>query len=58
MTRAGTIDRSAIRNEIEHTGGFVGAIGIYEFSEQDHMGLDLGSFRMAEIRAGSWVLIE
>jgi branched-chain amino acid transport system substrate-binding protein len=58
IARAGSSDRAAMRDAIERTDGFVGAGGTYRLNEQDHMGLDLGSFRMAEIRNGTWVLIE
>jgi len=58
VARAGSVDRAAVRDAIEGTDGFVGAGGTYRLSAQDHMGLDLSSFRMAEIRNGTWVLIE
>jgi branched-chain amino acid transport system substrate-binding protein len=58
IVRAGNADNIAIRDSIEQTDGFIGASGIFRMSEQDHMGLDLSSFRMAEIRGGTWVLIE
>lgn len=58
IARAGSADRAAVRDAIETTDGFVGAGGTYRLSAQDHLGLDLASFRMAEIRGGTWVLIE
>jgi branched-chain amino acid transport system substrate-binding protein len=58
IARAGDAGRATVRNAIEATDGFVGAGGTYHLNAQDHMGLDLASFRMAEIRGGTWVLIE
>ena len=58
IARAGSVDRAAVRDAIEATDGFVGAGGLFRLSAQDHLGLDLASFRMAEIRGGTWVLIE
>ena len=58
IVRAGGTDKAAIRQAIEETENFAGANGIYRLSAQDHMGLDLNSFRMAEVRNGTWVLIE
>jgi branched-chain amino acid transport system substrate-binding protein len=58
IARAGGVGRAAVRDAIETTDGFVGAGGTYHLNPQDHMGLDLASFRMAEIRGGTWVLIE
>ncbi len=58
IVRAGTSDKAAVRQAIEGTENFPGANGIYRLNPQDHMGLDLNSFRMAEVRNGTWVLIE
>jgi branched-chain amino acid transport system substrate-binding protein len=58
IARAGSTDKAQVRRMIEATDGFAGANGIYRMTAQDHMGLDLSSFRMAEVRNGTWVLIE
>ena len=58
LVRADTTDKAAVRAAIESTRNFPGTNGIYRMSADDHMGLDLGAFRMAEARAGSWDLIE
>jgi len=58
IARAGTTDKDAVRAAIESTRNFVGANGVYRMSNEDHLGLDLGAFRMAEVRAGTWGLIE
>lgn len=58
IERAGEADPEAIRDAIEATQGFVGTAGVVNMSPEDHMGLDLGAFRMLEIRDGNWVLAE
>jgi len=55
---AGSADRSAIRDAIENTEGFVGVGGVFNMSPDDHMGLDLSAFRMLEIHDGTWTLID
>lgn len=58
IERAGEADPEAIRDAIEATRGFIGTAGVVNMSPEDHMGLDLGAFRMLEIRDGDWVLAE
>lgn len=57
VRRAGGTDRARVRDEIERTTNFVGVDGIFNMSAQDHMGLDLRSFRMVEIRNNNWRLL-
>ncbi|MBU3029463.1 ABC transporter substrate-binding protein [Paracoccus marinaquae] len=54
ITRAGSTDPAAIRDAIEATSGLVGTTGIYTFSPEDHLGLDLSAFRMLEITGEGW----
>ena len=59
IERAGTTDPAAVRDAIEETSGFQGVTGTYDMSPEDHMGLDIEtSFRMVEVRDGTWQLIE
>lgn len=58
LRRAGSADPAAIRDAIESTKSLAGTTGIYTFSPEDHLGLDLSAFRMLEIRGGKWTLIE
>ncbi len=54
----GTTDRAAVRDAMEAIDGYVGVTGIFRLSPDDHMGLDRETaFRMAEIRAGDWHLL-
>jgi branched-chain amino acid transport system substrate-binding protein len=57
IRRAGTTDRAAVRDALEQTKEFVGVDGIYNVSPEDHMGLDLRSFKMLEVRGGDWKLL-
>jgi branched-chain amino acid transport system substrate-binding protein len=58
MKRAGTTDKAKVRDAIEATQGYVGASGDVTMSPTDHMGLDLSSFRMVEVKAGAWSIAQ
>lgn len=58
IARAGSTEPRAIRDAIEATSGLAGTTGVYSFSPEDHLGLDLSAFRMLEIRGGKWTLID
>lgn len=56
--RAQSAEPVAIRDAIEATSGLVGTTGIYTMGPDDHLGLDLGAFKMLEIKDGGWVLVD
>jgi branched-chain amino acid transport system substrate-binding protein len=56
--RAGSFDAAKVRDEIEKTKNFIGTGGIVNMSPNDHLGLDLSAFRMLEIKAGDWTLVQ
>ncbi|MDR5654178.1 ABC transporter substrate-binding protein [Ruixingdingia sedimenti] len=58
IARAGSAEPAAIRDAIEATAGLAGTTGIYTFSPEDHLGLDLSAFRMLEIKGGKWTLVD
>jgi branched-chain amino acid transport system substrate-binding protein len=58
ITRAGSAEPAAIRDAIEATSGLAGTTGIYTFTPEDHLGLDLSAFRMLEIQGGKWTLVQ
>jgi branched-chain amino acid transport system substrate-binding protein len=58
IKRAKSTDKAAVRDAIEATKGYVGTGGIVNMSATDHMGLDLSSFRMLEIKNGDWSLVQ
>ncbi|MFN3993312.1 MAG: ABC transporter substrate-binding protein [Tabrizicola flagellatus] len=58
IARAGSAEPAAIRDAIEATSGLAGTTGIYTFTREDHLGLDLSAFRMLEIQGGKWTLVQ
>ena len=56
IKRAGSTDKAKVRDAIEATKGFVATSGTFNMSPTDHMGLDLSSFRMLEVKNGDWTL--
>ncbi|GEC97047.1 ABC transporter substrate-binding protein [Zoogloea ramigera] len=56
IKRAGSTDKAKVRDAIEATKGFVGTSGKFNMSPTDHMGLDLSSFRMLEVKGGDWTI--
>ena len=54
--RAKSLKAADLRDAIETTSGLVGTTGTVTMSAKDHLGLDLGSFRMLEIRNGGWTI--
>lgn len=58
IKRAGSTDKAKVRDALESTKGFVATSGIFNMSPTDHMGLDLSSFRMLEIKKGDWVIVK
>jgi branched-chain amino acid transport system substrate-binding protein len=58
MRRAGSTDKARVRDAIESTRGYIGTGGVVNMSAQDHMGLDLGAFRVLEVRGGDWKLVD
>lgn len=58
IKRAGSTDKAKVRTALEQTKGFVGTDGVVNMSETDHLGLDLTSFRMLEVKNGAWALVE
>lgn len=58
MKRAKSADKEKVRAEIEKTKKFIGTGGEVNMSDKDHLGLDLTSFRMLEIKNGDWELVK
>ena len=58
IKRAGSAEPAAIRDAIEATSGLAGTTGVYTFTPEDHLGLDLSAFRMLEIQGGKWTLVQ
>jgi branched-chain amino acid transport system substrate-binding protein len=58
IERAGSADKSKVRDALEQTQGYVGATGVVNMSPEDHMGLDLSAFRILEIKDSGWTLVQ
>lgn len=59
IQRAGSTDKTKVRNEIEKTSGYIGTAGSVTMSATDHTGLTLrDAFRMVEVKDGNWKMIE
>ena len=56
MDRAGSTDRTKVREEIEKTQNFSGTGGVFNYGPDDHLGLGVEAFHMVEIKNGAWVL--
>ncbi|MDX3970248.1 MAG: ABC transporter substrate-binding protein [Bradyrhizobium sp.] len=55
IKRAGSVDKAKVRDEIEATRKYIGTGGEVNMTPTDHMGLDLWSLRMLEVKNGTWV---
>lgn len=55
LEHAGT-DKAKVRDAIENMKGFVGTGGIFNFSPDDHNGLDMDAFEMLTVKNGRFVL--
>jgi len=53
---AGT-DKEKVRDAMENMKGFVGTGGTFNFSAQDHNGLDINSFEMLTVKNGKFVVL-
>lgn len=50
-------DSAKIRDFLENSKGFVGTGGVFNFSAQDHNGLDKNAFEMLTVKNGRFVLL-
>lgn len=51
-------DKAKIRDQLENTQGFVGQHGVFNFSTDDHIGLNKDAFLMVVVKDGDWALAE
>ena len=56
IKKAKDTNKDKVRDAIEGTKAYVGTAGVVNMSASDHMGLDLSSFRLLEIKQGKYVL--
>ncbi|MBI5075901.1 MAG: ABC transporter substrate-binding protein [Nitrospirae bacterium] len=57
IEKAGKADKEAVRNAIEGLTGLVGTAGTFNFSAQDHNGLDINAFEMLTVKKGKFELL-
>ncbi|UCG79313.1 MAG: ABC transporter substrate-binding protein [Nitrospirota bacterium] len=57
IEKAGT-DKEKVRDAIENMKGFVGTGGVFNFSAEDHNGLDINSFEMLTVKDGKFTLLK
>ena len=58
IKHANSAEPEKIRDAIEQTKGFVGTAGVVNLSPTDHLGLKVDAFRMVEVKAGDWLLVD
>lgn len=60
IEKAESTDKEAVRNAIENLKGVVGTGGVFNFSPQDHNGIDINafSFEMLTVRKGKFDILE
>jgi branched-chain amino acid transport system substrate-binding protein len=51
-------DREKARDALEGLQGFVGTAGIFNFSAQDHNGLQADAFEMLTVKQGKFVVLQ
>jgi branched-chain amino acid transport system substrate-binding protein len=54
---AGT-DKEKVRDAIENMKGFIGTGGVFNFSAEDHNGLDIDAFEMLTVKDGAFALLK
>lgn len=58
VKRAGSFDKTKVRDALEQTKGLPGTCGIVNMTATDHLGLDLSAFKVIEVKGGAWTLVE
>lgn len=56
LKKAGAPDRVKVREAVESLRGLVGVTGAFNFSPQDHTGLDLSAFEMLVVKDGKFTI--
>jgi branched-chain amino acid transport system substrate-binding protein len=54
--KKGGMDKEKVRDAIENLQGVAGTAGIFNFSPEDHNGLDINSFEMLTVKNGKFAL--
>ena len=58
IKKAGSTDKKAVRDALEGLKGVVGTAGVFNFSAQDHNGLDMTAFEMLTVKDQKFAVYE
>ena len=58
LRKAGTADKEKVRDAIENLKGVAGTGGVFNFSPEDHNGLDIDSVEILTVKDGTFVKYE
>jgi branched-chain amino acid transport system substrate-binding protein len=50
-------DKEAVRDAVENMSGFIGTGGVFNFTAEDHNGLDMDSFEMMTVKDGKFAVL-
>ncbi|MDH3542937.1 MAG: ABC transporter substrate-binding protein [Desulfobulbaceae bacterium] len=56
IKKAGVVDKEKVRDAIENLQGVAGTAGVFNFSPEDHNGLDINSFEMLTVKDGKFAI--
>ncbi|MGW8285473.1 MAG: ABC transporter substrate-binding protein [Candidatus Deferrimicrobiaceae bacterium] len=56
IQKSGSTDKEKVRDAIENMRGFIGTGGIFDFSAQDHNGLDIDAFELLTVKNGKFAI--
>jgi len=56
IQKSGSTDKEKVRDTIENMRGFIGTGGIFDFSAQDHNGLDIDAFELLTVKNGKFAI--
>jgi branched-chain amino acid transport system substrate-binding protein len=56
IKKANSIDKEKVRDTLENLQGVIGIAGVFNFSSQNHGGLDMNAFEMLTVKDGKFVI--
>ena len=56
IEKAGSTDKEKVRDAIETMRGFIGTGGVFDFSAEDHNGLNIDAFELLTVKDGKFAL--
>ncbi len=56
IEKAGSTDKEKVRDTIERMRGFIGTGGVFDFSAEDHNGLDIDAFELLTVKNGKFAI--